>query len=506
MSRTKSAYQNAGAILGYQFISVILSFISKKIFALTLGVAFLGYSSVFSSILASLNLAELGIGYAITCFLYKPLAENDTRRVQALLYIYRRIYAVLGMLVLAIGCGAMVLLPMFVKDAVHPMSYIRGLFLINLLGVVSTYYLAYNRMLLISDQKSYMTAVIDVVLNVAMTLLQILVMVKLPRYELFLLLEVCKTIFANLIITGYCKNRYAYAKGKALPELVKEYKAEVSKFVKDAMAAKVGDYVFYSTDNMIISYFMGSLIVGYLSMYTMVVTTIQTVVIQVLYSLQSVLGNYIFSMKDTSSEEEMSRNYLFINYILGNFCMVCMAFLIQPFIGLYFGKSYVLSDSTAILLSVNLMLIVVSQVPSQLFSIHRMFRYDKWIVACSAILNIAVSIGLVQLIGMNGVFIGTTITSVIYCSSRIWIIWNKIYHQSCLKIYGRMFLYGAASLITVFIVGLADDLLPAYNVPSFLLKAVITAAGAVAVPLVLFCATQEESFLLGKIRSFLIRS
>ena len=43
-----------------------------------LGMEYVGLNSLFTSILSVLNLAELGVGSAMTFSMYKPIAEQDT--------------------------------------------------------------------------------------------------------------------------------------------------------------------------------------------------------------------------------------------------------------------------------------------------------------------------------------------------------------------------------------------------------------------------------------------
>lgn len=503
MSRVQTAYRNSRAVFVNQFTSVILAFASKKIFVVTMGIAFLGYNAVFTNILSALNLAELGIGFAITSFLYRPLAEHDERKVNALLYMYRKIYQFLGIFVLVIGIIASFFLPLFIKDASHDMSYLRFLFYINLIGTVSTYYLAYNRTLLIANQKNYVTAGIDTVLNVMLTALQIFVMLYIPRYESFLILELLKSLIGNVIITILCRRQYPFLRQKPDRAVIAEYRKSVAVFVKDAFCAKIGAYVFYGTDNIIISIFKGSILTGFLSNYTMVVNTIQVLITQMLYSVQAVLGNYIFSVKDRDKERQMCDHYLYLNYFIGNFSMICMTFLIQPFIELFFGKEYLLADSTAFLLGTNLMLIIISQMPSQLFSLYQLFRYDKYIVAISAILNIVISVALVGPLGIDGVLIGTFVTSLIYIFSRINIIWSKIFKVSALYVYGKLFLYFAVTALTALIMTLLSRQFQPVTIVSFILQAVLTAVLGLVVPLIIFARTKAEQFLFTKAKEFL---
>ena len=59
-----------------------------------LGAEFLGLNSCLQSILQVLNLAELGVGSAMVFSMYKPIAENDTEKLCALLNLYKRYYTI----------------------------------------------------------------------------------------------------------------------------------------------------------------------------------------------------------------------------------------------------------------------------------------------------------------------------------------------------------------------------------------------------------------------------
>lgn len=102
-NRTKIVYLNSVVTLVCQFLQILMGFVVRKIFINTLGVEYLGYNSVFLNILQMLNLADLGVGVAITSFLFKPLADGDNARVAALMYIYKKIYSIIGSFVLAVG-------------------------------------------------------------------------------------------------------------------------------------------------------------------------------------------------------------------------------------------------------------------------------------------------------------------------------------------------------------------------------------------------------------------
>ena len=84
-SRTKNIKRNIifGAI--NKVIAMILPFVTRTIIIWKLGAEFLGLSSLFSSILQVLNMAELGFTSSVVFSLYKPIAQKDDETVCALM-------------------------------------------------------------------------------------------------------------------------------------------------------------------------------------------------------------------------------------------------------------------------------------------------------------------------------------------------------------------------------------------------------------------------------------
>ena len=82
MGRTEKALYNILFSIASNVLILILKFFNRTILLWTLGEEYLGISGLFSSIFSILDLAELGIGTAITFSMYKPLAEKDKEKVK----------------------------------------------------------------------------------------------------------------------------------------------------------------------------------------------------------------------------------------------------------------------------------------------------------------------------------------------------------------------------------------------------------------------------------------
>lgn len=91
IERTKNTI--SGSIWGIinQFVMLIFPFVIRTCILKILGTQYVGIGSLFTSILSVLSLAELGVGSAIIYSMYQPIAENDEKKIHALLKLYKRL-------------------------------------------------------------------------------------------------------------------------------------------------------------------------------------------------------------------------------------------------------------------------------------------------------------------------------------------------------------------------------------------------------------------------------
>ena len=104
-SRLKKSLLNARVNLIFYFLSLALSFFSRKIFLDALGADFMGLIGTLNNLLGFLNLAELGISTAIGYVLYKPLFEHDEKKINEIISVFGFIYRRIGFIILSAGCA-----------------------------------------------------------------------------------------------------------------------------------------------------------------------------------------------------------------------------------------------------------------------------------------------------------------------------------------------------------------------------------------------------------------
>ena len=97
--RVKKSIINAEVNLLFYFLTLFLSFYSRKIFLTNLSAEFIGLQGTLSNVLGYLNLAELGIGSCISFFLYKPLQSNNHLEINEIMSVFGYLYRCIGLII-----------------------------------------------------------------------------------------------------------------------------------------------------------------------------------------------------------------------------------------------------------------------------------------------------------------------------------------------------------------------------------------------------------------------
>ena len=124
-SRVRKSLLNARVNLIFYFLTLALSFFSRKIFLDTLGADFVGLTGTLQNLLGFLNLAELGIGSAIGYVLYKPLFDHDETKINEIISVFGYLYRWIGKIILIAGCILACFLPLIFPNTEFELGLIR---------------------------------------------------------------------------------------------------------------------------------------------------------------------------------------------------------------------------------------------------------------------------------------------------------------------------------------------------------------------------------------------
>ena len=144
-----------------KLIMMIMPFVIRSIINLILGSQYLGLSSLFSSIIQVLSLTELGFSSAMVYHMYKPIADNDQKQINALLNLYKSAYRIIGIAILALGGIIMAFFPFLVKGSYPEGINIYFLFAIYVINTSISYFLyGYKQSLLVAYQREDINSII----------------------------------------------------------------------------------------------------------------------------------------------------------------------------------------------------------------------------------------------------------------------------------------------------------------------------------------------------------
>lgn len=414
-SRTRNSLVNLVTGIGGQMCSTILKFVVRSIFIYTLGKSYLGINGLFSNILTMLSLTELGFDTAINFKLYKPLADGDEKRVRLLMKFYRQAYRVIGTVILILGLCLIPALPHLIKD--YDSMAVLGInavliFLLHIARSVCSYwFFAYRAAILKANQKRYIIDVVEFFVNLATSGIKIIVLVVFKNFVLYTASVIVSNITENFITAYITKRRYPQFFEKEKENLPRN---EIVEMIKDCGALfvyKLNHVVVKSTDNIVISSFIGLEAVGMYSNYLLFYTTFQTLFDKVDAAVKASMGN-LFA---TESVEKQYRFFQIMNYIsvllFGTACSgvaVCADELITAWV----GPDYVVGGMFATLIGIEIFSHGLRINLGQIRNVSGVFQQMWFRPALGIVVNLGVSIALVQVCGIHGVIIGTIVSDI----------------------------------------------------------------------------------------------
>lgn len=411
--RTGNSIKNIITALAGQVFSLLMVFISRRIFLNFLSAEYLGINGLFTNVLTMLSLAELGMGSAIIYSLYKPIAENDIKKINALMNFYKRAFTVIGLVVLAIGLAIFPFLDLIIKDK-PDIPNVNMYFLLFLADSVITYFYAYKRSIIIANQKQYIVTLYRNVFTILLKVVQIVVLVATGNFLLYLLSKTVLTIIENVVIANKANRLYPEVTYDKNDKVDSETKSELVKNTKAMLLHKLGTIVVNGTDNILISSLIGIYWVGLYSNYMLLIAALSEIVTQVFASITASVGNL-------SATDEKSRNHdvykaiLFINFWLISFCSIGLFTVINNFISLWLGSEYLLDIYLVFILVSNFYLSGIRRTTSVFKDAMGLFYHDRFKPLAESVVNLVASIVLAKYYGIVGIFLGTLISTLTTC-------------------------------------------------------------------------------------------
>lgn len=395
-----------------QGLTLMLTFVSRTIFIKILGAEYLGLNGLFTNILSILALSELGIGSAISFYLYKPIAEKNIERIKSLMIFYKKCYRIVGGMILVLGSAIIPILPKVVNfDQDLPVN-LYVIYFLYLLNTASSYlFFAYKQALVTANQEQYKIEKISIYFTFINCIVDILILIIFRDYYIYLIFKFLLVLTKNFVIAVKIDKEYPYIKEKTYVPITK---TEMRLFFKDIGSVslfRIGSVLFNTTDNIIISILLGTIVVGYYSNYYMIISQITMIVGIIIKAFSAGIGNVIAKESKTKQFKIYTQLDILI-FVITTICATCLFQLLNSFIKLWLGgvnKDYILSQPVVLFLCINFYFDMTTQIANSFREASGNFETGKSLQLIGGIVNIILSIILGKLFGLAGIFVATII-------------------------------------------------------------------------------------------------
>lgn len=413
---------------GGQVISIVIGLIVPHIMIKSYGSDVNGLMSTITQIFSYMALLEAGIGQASRNALFKPITEGNKDAISYVLSVSRHYFRkVVVFYAIAVSLLA-VSAPFILKTTVDHVTVFWVVILEGMSGVVSFYFISTITTMLGADGRGYINnniTVLNKMIGYAVKIYMAYLGMNIVYLQsVFFLITVAKVIFYRF----YFKKYYGWVDYSAAPKSVR---------LKDRnsyIITEIAWTMFSSTDMIVISAFLSTKLSSVYAVYHMVFSGLNTL-------LNAVYGNVSYLLGQAYHENIHKYEKVhdaFISIFFGGMTiLVSVAYLLCiPFVQLYTRG---ITDIDYIYHWLPLLFSLVQLISwsryigGNLTGVAGYAKETSWVSLIEALINIVLSVALVNRYGIVGVLLATVLAlplKVLWC---IYISDKKVLHRSYWK-------------------------------------------------------------------------
>lgn len=443
--RTKKSIINLISNIISLLIISFGKFFLTKLFIQKLGSDINGLYQLFGQIVAYLNLAEGGVGTALTFSLYKPLAEKNIFKINNILSTVKRVYIYIGFTILAMS----ILLSPFLNSFINTnlgRKELGILFILYTFKISIDYFTNISRFLLQADQKEYKLNFIITIFKSLDMILQFYLLIS--GYSLYFILtkEIVIIFITNEFIKIKVKKEYKWLD---LKTKIKDYSC--LKNTKYLIIHSLCSAVVYNTDYILLGKFQNLKDITLYSSYLMLINFVLSIPLRAINSLGASLGNLIIE-NDLKKLKQVFLELFIMTFYIASICGIIMYYTITDFITLWLGKNFVINKISVLMLVLIFIHSLTRQPAGIIVNSAGLFKETRRSVIIEMVLNLSISLLLVKKYGIEGVILGTLLA---HLFSNFWyypLVCYKRVLKEKFRNYIKIYFNNSIELICLFLI------------------------------------------------------
>lgn len=422
--RVKKSILNAEVEITFYFLTLLVTFFSRKIFLDNLGADFIGLTGTLLSILGLLNLSELGIGISISYFLFKPIADNDHKKISEILSLLGYLYKCIGLFIVITGTLVSLFFPLFFESTTMSLGIVYFAYFSFLGSSAIGYFINYRQTLLDADQKKYLVSIYFQSFNIIKSILQILLAYYYKNLYIWVAIEFIFSIIQCVVLNWKIRKEYPWlqtnkAKGRSL---LREYPEVLAK-TKQILVHQLKDFLLTKSDEILIFAFVSLKMVAFYGNYVMIINKLSTLFLTLFSGMGAGIGNLV-AESDKQHIKEIFWQLSVAKHLTAGILVISLSFLINPFICWWLGPQYQLSNFIVVLFMINLYIMQTRSVVDMFNHSYGLYD-DVWSAWAEGIINISVTVLVASRYGIIGILLGKIISLI-----AIVVLWKPYYLYS----------------------------------------------------------------------------
>lgn len=471
-NRTYKVKKNISSGICFRVVSIILPFILRTVMIKCMGLEYAGINTLFHSVLQVLNMAELGIGSALTYSMYKPLANNDKIQISRLLNLYKVIYFILGMSIVIISLILLPIIPYLVKGNYPKDINIYIIYCVYIMDLASGYFIfPHSQSLLIADQRSDIINKIRAIIYFVSYSLQIFIICYYRNYYLYIIFTPICTVINNIIIFNIARKNYPDLKCKGV--ISNSEKNLLIIKIKALAGHKIGNVIVASLDSVVVSAYLGLTVVGIYGNYYYIITALSGIIDVIYNGLLASIGNIIVTEKIEKVYDTFNLLNFFMAWIVA-FCCIGLVSVLQPFIVIWVGEKSTFPIQTAILCIIYFYSRKSRMIGLGFKDAAGLWEADFWKPYIGALINLILNITLVNVCGVNGVYIATIIVMMcVYMPFETRAIFKYIFKKSAYGYITNYIFYTLLTMVSCYITWYISSFIVVGNLVDLIIRGII---------------------------------
>lgn len=485
--RFKRSFKNLyWGIIG-QIIILITGFVVPRLFLVEYGSEVNGLFSSINQIFIYVSLLEGGIGAATVQALYKPIVFSDRNSISEILSATRIYYKKISFYYLICVLIFSLVFPNIISSDLNKVQIGFLVFLQGLSGVINFYFQATLKQLLLAEGKNYIVSNVNLLTHLLTSMAKVILIILSSNLIFIQISYLVINVLSMIIYYSYFKINYSWVDFNQKPN----NEALIQK--KSFLIHNISLIIFSSTDMIILSIFCDLKIVSVYSIYSLVFISLNSIVNTINNSILFNFGQIYHEDKNRYLELHDAYDNYYIAFVFSIFTICYL--LIIPFITLY-TKGIVdinyIDRNLAILFVIIQLLTSIRIVSNNLIKISGHVKQTVNRTIFEALLNISLSIILVNIIGIYGVLIGTIIALLYRTTDIVHYANTIILKRNCIKILKNVIVNSILFLIVVLFSSFWKIDINSYI--DFIIKSIILCIVIVPIFLIANSITNKNAF------------